>query len=214
MSIFPVITDYSKAADASRTDTSAGAGQPILKLSQVDGSFSIGAESEPVEHGTEFVVIPSSFQHGWICWVQNRAIGLNVTPMWEPLPVQDMTENGPFDATDSQEGWSRVVGIQLVNRADGEAIVYKPSSMGGRGAVGDLFQEWLSRAKVVESDAQSAPVIALSSKRYYSSKRARHFFNPVFTITEWLGEPDVLKLTAPESETPKKVEQKRPSLTY
>ena len=151
-------------------------GHQLLKLAKQDGSWSYGQEA--TELGDELVAVdPSSFEHGFICWVAGDRVGEVSVSITEPQPDVDKlpSHDNPWNA-------------QLLFRAQsiegGVPLVYKTSAAGGKEAIRKLAQ--VIALRIQTGSSQVVPLVRATNTSY-THKQFGKIFKPVFGVVEWVG---------------------------
>jgi len=162
-----------------------GSALPILKLSK-SGAWVFGAENTPLTE-TRLAADVQGAQRGFICFVDGEVVEDVMEPvaLGKAITPDDLADHGPYADGD---GWVTSASIQLRSIETGEEYMFKPTSHGGRAAIGALLTKYgyrLSAKKggipIVECDVTS-----------YEHKRYGTVFKPVFNIVSWQDEAELM----------------------
>jgi len=175
---------------------------PIIKLSKA-GQWVSGAENTPVIE-TRFAADVQGAQVGFICFVAGDVIDEAMVPvaLGQKLSLQDLPEHGPYEGGD---GWQPTAALQLRAIESGEEYIFKPTSQGGRAAIGDLLKRYGNR---LSTGKGGIPIVELSVSSY-EHRRYGRVFKPSFRVAEWRDEAALVNGNAaklveepPNDETP------------
>lgn len=149
------------------------------------GQWTYGLDATIIAKGTEFMVNPSGFQHGYICWsaAASEKLGETAAPVTDALP-----EPGPVPV--GGRGWEFQLGMHLkglVGPLENLELVYRASSVGGKRAVATLAEQVANRL-VTKGETSVVPVIKLDTDSY-KHKQYGTIFVPVLTIARWMQIP-------------------------
>jgi hypothetical protein len=146
------------------------------------GEWLYGADEIEVSDDSAFVIDPSSYAQGYVAWSKdNDLLGEEMATAGQP-PVL-------LSALDNSLPWKAQVGFALKGiegAEDGEQLLFKTSSQGGKEAISALLAKILAKAKAGES--AYCPVVLLDSSNYKHKKWGK-IFKPVLTVDEWVEVP-------------------------
>jgi hypothetical protein len=146
------------------------------------GEWLYGADELEVSDDSAFVIDPSSYAQGYVAWSKdNDLLGEEMATAGQP-PVL-------LSALDNSLPWKAQVGFALKGiegAEDGEQLLFKTSSQGGKEAISALLAKILAKAKAGES--AYCPVVLLDSSNYKHKKWGK-IFKPVLTVDEWVEVP-------------------------
>lgn len=165
------------------TVPSAG-GDPILRLLR-DGNWVYGQENIEVEEGSLWAINPTSLQHGWVSWTDNKKgnneiVGEVMVPMTSPLP-------GRAEMRDTGWDWSQQLSCMIVCVAgedEGEQVIYKTTSVGGMNAMKKLIGEIMKQLDV--NPGKPVPVVTLDTDNYMHKTWGKTYV-PVFNVQKWVA---------------------------
>lgn len=155
----------------------------FLKMDKT-GAWVYGANTEEVEDGTEFLVNPNGFQHGYVCWAAegSEKLGEVIAPVSDALG-----DTGPVPG--GGRAWEFQLGMHLKGMkgelADME-LVFRSSSVGGKRAIAGLAQQVAQ--KLADGEQNMVPVVTLSSESYKHKKYGK-IYTPVIDIVRWTTMP-------------------------
>jgi len=166
-----------------RSATVGRSSKPIVSFrSREEGIWTIGQRGTIVEDGSTVAVNLNSFLHGLICFSDNNEVlGEHLVPADQPKPLVTELPNHGFPW---QEQFS--VDMKFITGADaGAEVVYKPTTLGGKGALLGLINAWLNRVHGDQHDGKTVPVVRLGRDSYPHQKYGRVWI-PVLTVVDWI----------------------------
>ena len=203
-------TELANIRDAAREDA---AFDRVLKFKK--GDFLID-DTIPVEHGTTYRAHPEAWTKIWIKW------GRDADGNWQKLaehvysvakgqraPVREDLDDWP-----EKTNWPRNDDGELIDPwvleyllpletlgDDGELIIFKTRSTGGRRAVADLAKDYARHAAKFGAEA---PIIKLAENTFPSTKYGK-VLKPLFDVVGWEGDgaadaADCLPASSPDSD--------------
>jgi hypothetical protein len=167
----------------------------FLKYKQ--GAYYLGADEEEVPFDTEVVPNCEQAQVGWLKWVGGEVVEERMFlwakghPFREGLGDMDreLWEIDP-DTGKAKDPWSETATVPMKFLQTGQECTFTTPSDGGRKAVSKLIYAWrhgISRGQT------GLPIIKLGSDSYLHKIKSRgRIFHPVFTITRWVSEADLI----------------------
>jgi len=184
----------------SRAQTSVFGGKPMLRMLKT-GTWVFGQSNDEVQEGSRWVVNPTSFKHGWCCWVdgggdKNRMAGEIMVPVNERLPAQPPPiDNTPFKPQREYE-------LKCLDGDDaGTEVRYKINSLGGLNEFLMLIGEVAKQ--LVADRRHPCPVVRFYHGSYPHPKWGQ-VLTPVVSIVDWAdingvvkGEPPSPAVAAP-----------------
>jgi hypothetical protein len=162
-----------------------GTALEILKLTK-SGEWVAGADNTAVTE-RRFAADVKNARRGYVCFVDGQV----VDEVWVPVATgktvakEDLPDQGPFEGND---GWVESVAIQLRSLESGADYIFKPTSHGGRAAVGGLLTAYGHRLELGKS---GVPIIEIGAGSY-EHKRYGKVFKPIFRIVDWRAESELL----------------------
>jgi hypothetical protein len=170
---------------ASRATMSTGGGGAMLMKMDREGVWNFSQQNELVQKGSRWIVNPTLFGHGWVCWVQakpgvkGRKAGELMCSMVEDFPAEPPLAEGKYP-------WAKQYSCVLKcmeGDDEGTETLYKGSSMGGTEAMADLIDAFKRNFAV--DRAHPCPVVTLESSSYPNTTYGGRTFKPVFNIVGW-----------------------------
>jgi len=170
-------------------------GRPILRLTE-DGEFVFGENDDFLTEEDVLAVLPTSFQEGWIAFNDKNERAETVDgetadflfPLGKNMTEDQVYDEHPLEAPKRGRApeYKHQFACEMMVVAGpnkGTAVVYKPTSTGGRRMMAKLAGE-IGR-KMERGDEACVPVIELWSKSYHNKRWNREIFNPMAEIVEW-----------------------------
>jgi hypothetical protein len=157
--------------------------EPILRLGR-DGAWIYGSDSVEPEVGAEWAINPYSLQHGYICWGDNAdLLGEVMVPIGQARPAKsELPNHGEFSWNDQ---FSCDMAC-LTGEDEGQQVVYKPSSVGGRRAMSELMKVLSARIGEVGVEGEIVPVVKLETQSYNHKKYGK-IYNPILEVVRWIS---------------------------
>ena len=103
----------------------------------------------------------------------------------QKIEESNLEDHGPYQDSD---GWTETASIQLRSIESGEEFAYRPTSLGGLGAIGDLLKKFGWRRNAGKS---GIPIIDLGVSSYEHRKFGK-VYKPHFKIVGWQDEADLV----------------------
>lgn len=167
-----------------------------LKLTK-SGDWVFGADETEVGNDSVFVIDPASYAQGFIAWDDGSLVAEQMAVAGQPpVLLADLPALPAGVSWDAQVAFA-MKGIE--GKEDGVQLLYKVSSRGGKGAIGELLSAIIARGK--EGNADLCPVILLGSDNYKHKKYGK-IYTPVLEIEDWMELPS----SGPLPDTKKKAE--------
>ena len=156
----------------------------FLKMDKT-GSWSWGADENPVEEDTPVYIDPMGFVHGWQCWadtdipgVSSELLGEVLAPMYEPMPPK------PPQVPENGRGWNELRGLSCI--VDGQKLVYSTTSVGGVNAIAALAEAY--GKQYAKNPSRMIAVANLSSDSYkHKNKTYGRIYVPIINIVSWVA---------------------------
>jgi hypothetical protein len=171
----------------------------FLKMTK-QGEWVYGADELEVSDDSAFVIDPSSYSQGYVAWSKDGdLIDEKMAAAGQP-PVL-------LSALDNSVDWKVQVGFALKGiegAEDGEQLLFKTSSQGGKEAISALLAQIIAKARTGVS--AFCPVVLLDNS-WYKHKQYGKIYKPVLTVDEWVEVPtgeDEEEAAPPVKEKPKK----------
>lgn len=178
-------------------------GKDILRVDDHTGDISFGQDKRQVTENDVWAVNPLSFTHGWIAFhdsevmstIDGRPADITLSlydadlPAYEDLPELDYVppasnRRGPAEAAPD---WREKLGVEMLcieGPNEGAAIIWSPTSYGGRRTIAKLFE---MVANQLDSDDPElcVPIGELFSDSYYNKRFKRDVHGIEFHFLEW-----------------------------
>jgi hypothetical protein len=157
--------------------------EPILRLGR-DGGWIYGSDNVEPEVGSEWAINPYSLQHGYIAWGANAdLLGEVMVPIGQARPAKsELPNHGEFS-------WNDQFSCDLFclsGEDEGQQVIYKPSSVGGRRAMSELMKKLSARINEVGVEGDIVPVVKLETQSY-NHKQYGKIYNPVLEVVRWVS---------------------------
>jgi len=170
------------ATSASIAQTGGG-GQLFLKMEK-SGHWVYGTNADPVDPESVFAINPTSFQHGWICWGNERTtkqgtrLGQLMASATQPYPA--------CPAAIEDGTWTQQFGFDLQGYEGEDAdmeLSWNGNSRGAQAAYGKLLQTVVTQ--ITSGKPDFVPLVALETESYKHAKYGK-IFNPLFNVVGWV----------------------------
>jgi hypothetical protein len=174
-----LITDL-EAAQTATPSASSGDFQ-FLKMTK-QGEWVYGADEIEVSDDSAFVIDPSSYSQGYVAWSADGELEDEKMAAAGQPPVL-------LSALDSSVDWKVQVGFALKGiegAEDGEQLLFKTSSQGGREVISALLAQIIAKART--GATAFCPVVLLDNSSYKHKKYGK-IYKPVLTVDEWVEVP-------------------------
>jgi hypothetical protein len=172
----------------------------FLKMNK-QGEWVYGADEIEVSDDSAFVIDPSSYSQGYVAWSKDGDLIDEKMAAAGQMPVL-------LSALDNSVDWKVQVGFALKGiegAEDGEQLLFKTSSQGGKEVVSALLAQIIAKARTGVS--AFCPVVLLDNS-WYKHKQYGKIYKPVLTVDEWVevptGEGEEEEAAPPVKEKPKK----------
>ena len=150
----------------------------FLKMEK-SGSWVHGAQQTEVPEGTEFLINPATFDHGYVAWDDGEKLGEIIARITDPLP-----ELPPVPA--GAKSWDFQLGFHLASADDGAQFIYRATSVGGKRVIAQVAAAVADRVEAGE--AKLVPVVTLTSASYKHPKYGK-IYNPLMDVVRWVSMP-------------------------
>lgn len=173
----PAVINTANAFAAAGSEL-GGSSLPIMKLSK-SGIWVTGSENMEVAE-TRYAADVQGAQRGFVCFVGGEVIDEAMVPvaLGEVILPGNLPDHGPYEAGD---GWQPCASIQLRAIETGEEFIFKPTSHGGRAAIGALLTAYSFR---LIAGKGGIPIVDLAVTSY-EHRRYGTVVKPVFRIVSW-----------------------------
>lgn len=156
------------------------------------GRIKIGVDGRGVEDGELFVVAPTMFSTGWICWKGGKPAAKRMAKLGQPkIPEPDPDEFGPF--TSQKDGWSKARGIVMKSLQNEEQIEFTNNSKSGVSVMADLQRDVLDRLKAGQP---CVPIMHIGMEEFEA--QGNNNFKPVFDVKVWITPEQLNQMAEPD----------------
>jgi len=156
------------------------------------GRIKIGVDGRSIDDGELFVVAPSMFTTGWICWKGGKPVAKRMAKLGQPkVPEPDPQELGPFD--NQKDGWSKARGITMKSLQHDEQIEFTNNSKSGVSVMADLQRDILDRYKAGQP---FVPIMEIGMEEFTAQGNTN--FKPVFDVKKWIDHETLDKFADPD----------------
>ena len=170
-------------------DGARGGDVSYMSFSGKLGRVKIGKDGRGLMDDELFVVAPTMFTTGWICWKGGKPVAKRMAKLGQPkIAEPDPEEMGPF--TSQKDGWSRARGITMKSLHADEQIEFTNNSKSGVSVMADLQRDVLDRYKAGQP---CVPIMHIGMEEFTAQDNTN--FKPVFDVVQWIT-PDQLNQMA------------------
>lgn len=173
-------------------DGARGGDVSYMSFSGKKGGYKIGVDGRAPDDGEYFVVAPTMFETGYICWRGGKPVAKRMAKLGQPRIMEpDPEEMGPF--TSQKDGWSkcRAITMKSLNRL--EQIYFSNNSKSGVSVMADLQKAVLDRYKAGQP---CVPILQLGEEEFTAQDNTN--MKPVFDVVQWITPDDLNKLADPD----------------
>lgn len=154
---------------------------PFLRMTA--GEWVYGGDDMEVEEDARWAVNPNSFIMGYIAWsVDGELEGEIMRPAGDdPVTMTECRNEDP------DVKWTYQIGVQMVcinGEDEGQAVIYKTNSYGGKKALNGLLDEVIRKIQSNPASDEIVPIIELKTNSYKHKKYGKTF-NPILEIDRW-----------------------------
>jgi hypothetical protein len=195
------------------TMSTGGGGAMLMKMDRMDGHWNYGQQNELVQEGSRWIINPTLFGHGWVCWVQasqgvkGRKAGELMCSMVEDFPAEPPLAEGKYP-------WAKQYSCVLKcmeGDDEGTEALYKGSSMGGTEAMAALIDAF--KRNFAHDRTHPCPVVTLESSSYANTTYGGRTYKPIFNIVDWADMNGNLASAGPAAALEEPVEEPAPVAT-
>lgn len=142
-----------------------GGGKAFMKFDGNDGSYSYGADDEPLELGDRLIMDPASYRRGWVIWVDGDVVYESMLPLGTSVPAKHQLEDfGPYGEDDGP------VEQQTIDfRMEAEPyteMVFQANNVSKRRALAALLKDFGNTYKAHPGEV---PIIELDENEFLAS---------------------------------------------
>ena len=160
------------------------------------GRIKIGVDGRAPDDGEHFVVAPTMFATGYICWKGGKPIAKRMAKLGQPKIMEpDPEEGGPF--TSQKDGWSKARSITMKSLERNEQIEFSNNSKSGVSAMADLQRDVLDRYK---SGQPCVPIMHVGMEEFTSTAQdgsTNTNFKPAFDVVTWITPEELNRMADP-----------------
>jgi hypothetical protein len=182
MSTLPAnIQSLITSLEVAQTATPSSGDFQYLKMTK-QGEWVYGADDIEVSDDSAFVIDPSSYSQGYVSWSEDGELEDEKMAAAGQPPVL-------LSALDNSMNWKVQVGFALKGiegEEDGEQLLFKTSSQGGKEVISALLAQIIARAKA--GHAAIYPEVLLDNSSYKHKKYGK-IYKPVLTVDKWVEAP-------------------------
>lgn len=162
-----------------------GTALPILKLSKA-GKWVVGADNMPVSD-VRFAADVQNTRFGFVCFVGGEVVDEVLVPvaLGKSISPDQLPDHGPYK---DREGWVSSASLQLRGLETGDEFVFKPTSHGGRSAIGALLNKCSSRLRLGKT---GIPIVELDVSSY-EHRLYGPVLKPILKVVGWQDEADLI----------------------
>lgn len=161
------------------------------------GKIKIGRDGRGVDEGELFVVSPTMFATGWICWKGGKPAAKRMAALGKPkIPEPDPEELGPFPS--QKDGWSKARAITMKSLQHNEQIEFTNNSKSGVSVMADLQRDVLDRYK---SGQPCVPIMHIDIDEFKSTApdgSENTNFKPIFDVVQWITPEQLNQMADPD----------------
>lgn len=156
------------------------------------GRIKIGVDGRSPDEDELFVVAPTMFTTGWICWKSGKPAAKRMSKLGQPkIAEPDPDELGPFE--NSKDGWSKARGITMKSLQHDEQIEFTNNSKSGVSVMADLQRDVLDRYK---SGDACVPIMHVGMEEFTAQGNTN--YKPVFDVVKWITPEELNQMADPE----------------
>ncbi len=168
-----------------------GGGKAFMKFDGNDGSFSYGAEDEPLELGTRLIMNPASYMRGFVIWVDGTVEFEDMKPLGQAAIMKhELPDLGPYGEDDGPVE-QQTIDFKLMDEPFTE-MVFQANNVSKRRALAALLKSFGDRYK---ANPGKVPVVELDESEFEvkkgkdgEAKKGRKIKKhaPIFKIVDWI----------------------------
>ncbi|ARB14334.1 polyribonucleotide nucleotidyltransferase [Caulobacter phage Ccr5] len=204
---------YAAIANEANNLKGGGDGKAFMKFDGNDGTYSYGAEDEPLKNGTEMAANLRSYKRGWVIWVDGKVVYEEMVALQDgPQPSKNsLPDHGPYGEEDGPVE-QYTIDFRLIDEPYVE-MVFQANNVSKRRALAAFLKDF---GNSFRNHPGEVPIIALDSNPFEGkTKGGRKVtkYAPKFKIVRWMPETELAALLegTPDDydDKPKAVEDKR-----
>ncbi len=145
------------------------------------GEFLFGIEENLVEPDERFAVNMQTLAKGFICWGNAQVLDEVMAPV---ISGKTIHKSDLRDFSDEGGEWLEQSSVEFTNLDNGDVLLFKTASFGGRNALANLAKAFADRIK---SGADTiVPVVEMIGDSYRHKSYGKVHV-PVFEVVDWLA---------------------------
>jgi hypothetical protein len=143
----------------------------------------IGSNNKPVPEGARFAVDVQNAERGFVCYKDGCRVAEVSLPVASDRTIspEELPDHGPHDG---MNGWSEYASAQVRSIDTGDEALFKPTSQGGRAAIGALLRAYGIR---LDHGKTGFPIVEL---RVISYKHRLYglVYEPRLHVVDWFDQ--------------------------
>uniref|UniRef100_A0AB74UKZ7 Uncharacterized protein n=1 Tax=Caulobacter phage BL57 TaxID=3348355 RepID=A0AB74UKZ7_9VIRU len=185
---------YNLIAQEANNLKGGGDGKAFMKFDGNDGTFSYGAEDEPLKLGTEMAANLLSYKRGWVIWKDGKVVYEEMVGIKEgPQPTKgSLPDHGPYGDEDGPVE-QYTMDLRLIDEPYVE-MVFQANNVSKRRALAAFLKDF---GNSFRNHPGEVPIIALDSNEFEGkTKGGRKVtkYAPKLKIVRWMSETDLAAL--------------------
>ncbi|AXQ68314.1 nucleotidyltransferase [Caulobacter phage CcrBL10] len=185
---------YAMIATEANNLKGGGDGKAFMKFDGNDGSYSYGAEDEPLKTGTRMAANLRSYKRGWVIWVDGKVVYEEMVALADgPQPTKgSLPDHGPYGEEDGPVE-QYTIDFRLIDEPYVE-MVFQANNVSKRRALAAFLKDF---GNSFRNHPGELPIIELDSNEFEGkTKGGRKVtkYAPKFKIVDWMAEKDLASL--------------------
>ncbi|AFU86598.1 nucleotidyltransferase [Caulobacter phage CcrRogue] len=185
---------YAMIATEANNLKGGGDGKAFMKFDGNDGSFSYGAEDEPLKNKTRMAANLRSYKRGWVIWVDGKVVYEEMVALADgPQPTKgSLPDHGPYGEEDGPVE-QYTIDFRLIDEPYVE-MVFQANNVSKRRALAAFLKDF---GNSFRNHPGELPIIELDSNEFEGkTKGGRKVtkYAPKFKIVDWMSEKDLASL--------------------
>jgi len=179
----------------------------ILKFDGRSGVMVIrdGQKEVRFPEGAKLAFDIFSSTQGHVCWNNGEVVGQYDKSFFELLPdIATMEDHGPYEDPE-KDGWNTSYTLFLKDLKSNTQYKLQIGSISGRKQVDRLYQQ-IGDLEALHDFTKQTPVVVIEAEPFTS--KGNKNYKPVFTIVEWLDNPEPSTVTSPVNTEVQNTQQK------
>lgn len=182
---------FARLAAEAQSLKGGGSDVMFMKFDGNSGDYSYGADSEPLEIGDELIWDPSTYQKGWVIWIDGEVEHEEMRGLGHPdgdVLKRDLPDLGPYGEDDGPVEQQTVE--FTMTKEPFVRMKFQANNVSKRRALAALMKDF---ANTYKSHPGEIPIIALDEVEFQAStngkkggrKVTKHA--PKFKIVDWMS---------------------------